>query len=167
MLLDTGCDIYGNLAIPSMLPRLTNAQSFRLFNEVGISLACASCRCVRADGTIPANPAGPTAPAALPAYNRADWPQWIDQDGDCQDTRQEVPDRGTLIAPALDVRGCRVIAGRWCDDTPVPCSPTRTMWKSIIACRSRTRIAAGAGPGIDRASAITRTTYSIPSTSSR
>ena len=63
--------------------------------------------------------APPTAPAALtaiPDYNRADWPQWIDEDGDCQDTRQEVLIRESLIAPTLDARGCRVVAGRWRDE---------------------------------------------------
>jgi len=82
---------------------------------VFLSLALLAAACERTL-PIPGNPAGPTATAALPAYDRADWPQWIDQDGDCQDTRHEVLIDESLIAPALDARGCRVIAGRWRDE---------------------------------------------------
>ena len=61
-------------------------------------------------------PVMPTDPTAPPEYNRADWPQWIDEDGDCQDTRQEVLIQESLVAPTLDARGCRVVAGRWRDE---------------------------------------------------
>ena len=55
-------------------------------------------------------------PADLPAYDRDDWPHWMDEDGDCQDARQE-----TLIAEsAAPVRfktdkRCRVVSGSWKD----------------------------------------------------
>jgi hypothetical protein len=48
-------------------------------------------------------------------YNRADWPHWLDEDGDCQDTRQEV-----LIKDAEKVKlagddSCYVKKGIWYD----------------------------------------------------
>lgn len=58
----------------------------------------------------------PTSPSGTPDYNRADWLLWIDDDGDCQDTRQEVLIDESLIRPTLDPRGCRVIAGLWRDE---------------------------------------------------
>ena len=53
-------------------------------------------------------------PTDLPAYNRDEWEHWTDEDGDCQDTRQEV-----LLAESItDVtyesdKGCRVATGQW------------------------------------------------------
>ena len=53
-------------------------------------------------------------PAEIPEYDRDEWKHWVDEDGDCQDARQEV-----LIAESLvqvtyeDDRQCRVATGRW------------------------------------------------------
>jgi hypothetical protein len=59
---------------------------------------------------------GPTAPTEIPLYNRAEWDHWIDTNGDCQDTRQEVLIEESLIAVTLDAQGCRVIVGMWRDE---------------------------------------------------
>ena len=53
-------------------------------------------------------------PAGIPEYDRGQWRHWVDEDGDCQDARQEV-----LIAESLEPvtyetdRECRVEWGRW------------------------------------------------------
>ena len=53
-------------------------------------------------------------PDDIPEYDRSDWRHWIDEDGDCQDIRQEV-----LVAESLDKvtfetdEKCRVETGRW------------------------------------------------------
>ena len=53
-------------------------------------------------------------PADIPDYDRSDWRHWTDEDGDCQDARQEV-----LIAESLEAvtyetdRECRVETGQW------------------------------------------------------
>ena len=53
-------------------------------------------------------------PDDIPEYDRSDWKHWTDEDGDCQDARQEV-----LIEESLDPvtyetdRECRVATGQW------------------------------------------------------
>jgi len=53
-------------------------------------------------------------PAQIGPYNRKDWPHWIDADGDCQNTRQEM-----LIATSRvpvkfkNARQCTVVFGEW------------------------------------------------------
>ena len=52
----------------------------------------------------------------MPAYDRDEWRHWIDEDGDCQDTRQEA-----LVAESVsaveytDSDQCRVASGEWVD----------------------------------------------------
>ena len=52
----------------------------------------------------------------IPVYLRADWRTWVDEDGDCQDTRQEVLIDESLVPVSLDFRGCRVVGGLWRDE---------------------------------------------------
>ena len=53
-------------------------------------------------------------PGSLPRYDRGDWPHWIDEDRDCQNTRHEVliAESRTSVAYKSD-RRCQVLAGQW------------------------------------------------------
>jgi hypothetical protein len=48
-------------------------------------------------------------------YDREDWPHWLDDDGDCMDTRQEVLRVESLEAVRISPDGCRVETGLWRD----------------------------------------------------
>jgi len=50
-----------------------------------------------------------------PEYDRNQWKHWIDADGDCQNTRDEVLIQESVITVTLSEDGCKVIAGRWQD----------------------------------------------------
>ena len=53
-------------------------------------------------------------PAGIPEYDRSDWRHWIDEDGDCQDARQEVLVEESLTPVTFETdRKCRVASGRW------------------------------------------------------
>ncbi|MDP3608650.1 MAG: HNH endonuclease family protein [Nitrosomonas sp.] len=47
-------------------------------------------------------------------YNRKDWPHWIDADGDCQNSRQEMLIANSKIPVQFkDSKHCTVIYGEW------------------------------------------------------
>ena len=53
-------------------------------------------------------------PSGLPQYDRSTWQHWTDEDGDCQNARQEVLIAESRIAVTFRPDGeCRVIAGSW------------------------------------------------------
>ena len=53
-------------------------------------------------------------PAGIPEYDRGQWKHWVDEDGDCQDARQEVLVEESLITVTYETdRQCRVESGRW------------------------------------------------------
>ncbi len=54
-------------------------------------------------------------PSNPQSYNRKLYPHWIDADGDCQSTRQEVLIEESVDPVVLDEMGCKVLSGRWYD----------------------------------------------------
>jgi hypothetical protein len=66
------------------------------------------------DAGLPDAPPGPAPHDAVSVpYDRALYRHWIDEDGDCLDTRQEVLIAESLVSPVLE--GCRVVSGLWYD----------------------------------------------------
>lgn len=64
---------------------------------------------------VPSSSPQPSVICVVPAYNRADWMRrgWIDEDRDCQDTRQEVLARQSTLPVVWDEGGCKVLSGAW------------------------------------------------------
>ena len=53
-------------------------------------------------------------PADVPEYSRSQWNHWIDEDGDCQDARQEALISESLVDVTFESeRKCRVSTGQW------------------------------------------------------
>lgn len=48
---------------------------------------------------------------ATTKYNRKNWPHWIDEDGDCQNTRAEILIRDNV--GKLKFNHCTVVTGKW------------------------------------------------------
>lgn len=55
-----------------------------------------------------------TSATQISPYNRKDWPHWIDIDGDCQNTRQEMLIASSRVPVNFkDARHCTVVSGEW------------------------------------------------------
>ena len=53
-------------------------------------------------------------PADIPEYRRTQYKHWVDEDGDCQDARQEVLILESVVEVGYESeRKCRVARGRW------------------------------------------------------
>ena len=53
-------------------------------------------------------------PPDIPKYERAEWRHWADEDGDCQDARQEVLIEESKVPVSYeDTNQCRVVSGMW------------------------------------------------------
>ena len=53
-------------------------------------------------------------PAGITEYSRSQWKHWTDEDGDCQDARQEVLISESLVEVSFESeRECLVATGRW------------------------------------------------------
>ena len=50
---------------------------------------------------------------AFANYSRSSFKHWIDEDGDCLNTRQEVLQRESL--ETVEIKNCRVVRGKWYD----------------------------------------------------
>ena len=56
----------------------------------------------------------PPIPADIPEYSLSQWKHWIDEDGDCQDARQEALITESLVEVTFESeRKSRVATGRW------------------------------------------------------
>ena len=51
----------------------------------------------------------------MAAYDRDLYGDWVDADGDCQNTRHEVLIDESTVPVTLDSSGCKVVSGRWED----------------------------------------------------
>jgi len=49
-------------------------------------------------------------------YHRSCFKHWIDEDGNCLDTRQEMLQKDNLDFNVIDIENCRIVKGKWYDE---------------------------------------------------
>lgn len=83
---------------------------------VAVLITLSGCAIEKRDFSVTRQPVATYPDHAIPTtpYNRKDWPHWIDADGDCQDTRQELLIATSKIPVQFkDSKHCTVIYGEW------------------------------------------------------
>ncbi|MXS83764.1 HNH endonuclease [Nitrosomonas oligotropha] len=86
-------------------------QAFLLIATLGIFSGCAA---NKGESYLSQNAGVSAYQTSQKPYNRKDWPHWIDADGDCQNTRQEM----LIAASRMPVqfknsKHCTVVKGEW------------------------------------------------------
>ena len=121
ILLLSGCDLGGERFSPSTPTRVQPTST--------VPSATATDAPPSGGGTATTAPASTTAPTAtgvvlpvsiaavpadLPEYDRGTWRHWTDEDGDCQNARQEVLiDESSIAVTFQSEDRCRVATGLW------------------------------------------------------
>ena len=121
ILLLSGCDIGGERFSPSTPTRVQPTSTVPSATGTAAPTASGS-----AATAVPASTAAPTAtgvvlpvsiaavPTDLPEYDRGTWGHWTDEDGDCQNARQEVLiDESNIAVTFQSEERCRVVTGLW------------------------------------------------------
>ena len=87
---------------------------------LGTAAACNEQLAQGGAGTVAPTPAAMLSivvapvPGVIPEYDRGEWRHWTDEDGDCQDARQEALVAESVIPVAYEDAGqCRVASGAW------------------------------------------------------
>lgn len=92
-----------------------------------------TCAVADVDGSLE-DPSG----SSLPEYDRSEWKHWTDEDGDCQDSRQEVLIRDSRVPVTFKTeKQCSVATGEWKDpySTSVITNPTYVDIDHVVALR--------------------------------
>ena len=77
-------------------------------------------------------------PSDIPDYSRSQWKHWADEDGDCQDARQEVLIAESLVEVAFEsAKMCRVETAGGTGPSPGSTWNCRETWTSTTWSRSR------------------------------
>lgn len=74
-----------------------------------------ACAHVKPEPTTPPPAPKQTTTQNTPRYNRAEWGKWQDPDRDCQNTRQELLVKESLVPVTFSRKTCTVKTGKWID----------------------------------------------------